>query len=105
MAQSGMMSDADIRAQLIAPQGADLRIDKWEEAFITPVGYDIRAGDTVFSYENKEIRSIKGGGSCQVNPGDTIFISSLETVVLSEKIGGFTVSRLGPQLNGLHWRL
>ncbi len=101
MAQNGMLSDVDIKAQLTAPHGADLRIDKWEEDFITPVGYDIRAGDTVFSYENKQVRSLKGGGTCDVAPGDTIFISSLETVILSEKIGGFTVSRLGPQLNGL----
>lgn len=101
MPQPGaMLSDTDIRAQLSSGNGADLRIEKFAEDCVTPVGYDVRAGDTVFSYKIKEVRSLRAG-EYVVAPGDTVFISSLETFVLSEKIGGFTVSRLGPQLDGL----
>src|SRR5579863_7710588 len=95
-----MLSDADIDAQLNAGADADLRIMDVAEESITPVGYDVRAGDVVFSYAHKKVSSLRQS-ECEVAPGDTVFISSLEKFFLSNKIGGFTVARLGPQLEGL----
>jgi deoxycytidine triphosphate deaminase len=96
---TGMLSDKDINDQL-KQANPDLVIEHVSEECITPVGYDVRAGDTVFSYDSKEVKSLKQG-EATIIPGDTVFISSLESFKLSERIGGLTVARLGPQLDGL----
>jgi deoxycytidine triphosphate deaminase len=99
--QSGMMlSDADITAQLSAGDNADLKVSDPAEECITPVGYDVRAGHELFSYARKKIINLRHS-EYEIAPGDTVFISSKEKFVLSKRMGGFTVARLGPQLDGL----
>jgi hypothetical protein len=58
-----MLSDVDIREQLAFGKDADVQIQSPAkedcEDCITPVGYDVRAGDTLFSYEGKEIKNFR----------------------------------------------
>ncbi|HTS11548.1 MAG TPA: hypothetical protein VMH00_05485 [Candidatus Limnocylindrales bacterium] len=99
----GMLSDTDIKEQLrIGPQ-ADLHIERAEECLITPVGYDVRPGDTVFSLRKKKklLLSKSKSKPTRIAPGDTFFIPTYESFSLSSNIGGLTISRLGPLLDGL----
>jgi len=99
-----MLSDTDINKQLELSKGqpADLCIRSAEpqEDCITPIGYDVRAGDTLFSYQGRRIKSFKHE-EFTIWPGDTVYVSSYESFELSRKLGGVTISRLGPQLDGL----
>jgi len=99
-ALSGMLSDKDIKDQLALGANADLCIDRIDDTSISPVGYDVRAGDTVFSLRKKKIFALEGG-ELQLVPGDTFFISTYESFALSNRIGGLTVSRVSPLLDGL----
>ena len=55
---ASMLSDQDIKKQLELRKTtgkSDLFIDNAADECITPVGYDVRAGDTLFSsYKGKE---------------------------------------------------
>ena len=101
---ASMLSDQDIKKQLELRKTtgkSDLFIDNAADECITPVGYDVRAGDTLFSsYKGKELKHFVDE-HFSIPPGDTVFLSTYETFELSEKIGGLTVSRLDPQLHGL----
>jgi len=95
-----LLTDRDITDQLKLGEGADLQIKNWAPESITPVGYDVRAGETAFS-----LRTGKGTallGKMTVAPGDTVFISSYESFRLSNKLAGFTLSRLSLLLDGLN---
>src|SRR3989338_123015 len=101
MPQNGaLLTDKDIRDQVALGHGADVVIDDPGEECITPVGYDVRAGEQAFSYRLKK-RLILAQRELEILPGDTFFISSHETFQLSNRVGGLTVSRLAPQLDGL----
>jgi len=80
---------------------ADLHIDRPDRNAITPVGYDVQPGDTVFSLAKKKTLVLSEHKPLRIFPGDTFFISTYESFRLSSRIGALTVSRLGPLLDGL----
>lgn len=101
MAQTGsLLTDRDITDQLKLGPSADLQIKNWASESITPVGYDVRAGELAFSLRRE--KCIPMLEKLEIVPGDTVFISSYESFKLSKNLAGITLSRMSLLLDGLN---
>jgi dCTP deaminase len=94
-----MLSSSDILKEL--GKTDSLKIEGFDQQYLTPVGYDLRAGDIIFSSKHRKISKLDELKEFKLMPKDTVFISSFESILLPNNIGGFGVSRLGPLLDSV----
>lgn len=57
-----------------------LHIFPFSEESLTPIGYDLRVGNTYSSSSIGKLVEIKEGDSINIKPGDTVLICTLETI-------------------------
>ncbi|MFB2768796.1 deoxycytidine deaminase [Pelatocladus sp. BLCC-F211] len=85
-----MFSDEDIKTAMEKwssnPLEEGLFIEPFDKKYLTPVGYDLRVGKEVFSWNKKRVIEIEKDGSIQIEPNDTIVIKTLEDISLSKKV-------------------
>ncbi len=85
-----MFSDQDIKNNL----GKNIVIHPFREEDLTPVGYNLRPSDFVFSVIKKEL--IKANdGIYEIPPNDTVLILTEETVWVSGRVAGTFHSKVG----------
>lgn len=79
-----MLSDVDIRVEL----GKGILIEPFEERSLTPIGYDLRVGTYVFSWQNMRETTIEEKKPFIIAPHDTVLVETYEYVRLSRQFGG-----------------
>ncbi len=85
-----MFSDADIeqgRKDYNNDSNTGIAIEPFNEDYLTPVGYDLRVGAKIFSWQQKSVINIREKGSFKIEPQDTVVIETLESITLSQEVG------------------
>jgi len=80
-----MLSDIDIRK---AMENGDIKIEPFEIACLTAVGYDLRLGISGFSLTNQEEIDIFKRKGVMIAPHEMVIVTSKEEIQLSKKISG-----------------
>lgn len=86
-----ILTDADIRN--LRDEG-ELDITPFKEECLTPVGYDLRVGKLGFSWRKRKFVNIEKGGKIVINPGETVLVSTMENVSVSNRIAGTIHSKV-----------
>ena len=91
-----LLTDKDITKLL----GKDIVIDNFDKDMLTPVGYDFRVGDFVYSLDQcKLIEPVNG--HYVLPPENTILILTRESLWVSKRIGGLFHSKVSLVTQGL----
>jgi deoxycytidine triphosphate deaminase len=80
-----MLSDIDIKE---AMENGDIKIEPFEIACLTAVGYDLRLGISGFSLTNQEEIDIFKRKGVMIAPHEMVIVTSKEEIQLSKKISG-----------------
>lgn len=81
----------------------ELKVVPFSEDFLTPVGYDIGIGSSISLSSNPERKELLHEEKFIVEPGDTVFISSLERIEMpgDKSLSGMVVSKVSISATGL----
>ena len=103
-----LLTDTDIRAILCDSETWEnpkesLRIFPFSEQSLTPVGYDLRVGDTYASSIDAERYELREGDVVTIRPGDTVLITTEESVDMpqSSVLSAFITSKVSKVSMGL----
>lgn len=91
----GYFSDKDIRKAL----NRDIVIEPFESDCLTPIGYDFRIGDYVFSLENGLLAEIDG--YYEFPPKSTIQVLTKESLWVSSRVAGTFHSKVSLVSKGM----
>lgn len=103
----GILTDTDIRNVLCTDKAWSdkdkLHIYPFDEDCLTPVGYDIRVGESYASSMDAEVHSLDGNGELIVCPGDTIMVTTLENIGMpsNRSLAAFITSKVSKVSKGL----
>lgn len=89
-------SDLDVKRAL----GKDIVIEPFDADSLTPIGYDFRVGDYVFSLEHG-LLPVEGDGSYRLPPKSTVQILTKEALWVSSRLGGTFHSKVSLVSKGL----
>lgn len=68
---------------------------------LTPIGYDLRVGDTIYLLTSSDKKDLKPGKSVEIPPKERFAVESLEKVILDEKMFAFIFTRISLLWEGL----
>lgn len=96
-----VLTDADILQQLNSTDG--LRIRNLDEDYLTPVGYDLRAGGLCVSSADGKLQILAKDEKIALKPGSTTLISTLEEIEMpmNRGLSGFIFSKVSLVSKGL----
>jgi len=88
-----ILTDVDIRRLL---DNGDLKIERFNEERLTPIGYNLSAGDFYLSKRLLKRINVSPGETFIVTPGETVAIRTLESIELpkNRSISGLIKSKM-----------
>jgi deoxycytidine triphosphate deaminase len=80
-----------------------LHIYPYAEDSLTPVGYDVRVGTPYASSLAADLFELKEGENIQINPGDTVLVTTLESIDMPQdrSLSAFITSKVSKVSKGL----
>ena len=100
-----VLTDTDLEQLLSHTESAgSLAISPYDKKCLTPVGYDLRVGETYTTSDARQVqKDLKDGETITLRPGRTALISTLEHVRMPEdrRITGLIESKVSQVSKGL----